>query len=293
LASIDRIWSFVLLWRQEGVGSEEGQLENVGVDRKMPARRRAEIRALLAREGAAYISEIAAALGVSASTVRRDLDRLGEEGAVRRSHGGAVMVERTASEPLFADRRLHNRDGKARIGAYAAGLLEPGQSVFFDSSTTVLCAAEALGRQPLERQHLDLTGVTNDVAVACVLAETRGVRVVVPGGEVREGSFTLLGSHTQGFLGKLHVDVALVGMHAVSGSVLSESGLSVVEAKRAIMGAARRVVLLVDHGKFHETAFFEVARMEEVVDDLVTDREVPRETMEVVGAAGRPRVHVV
>lgn len=263
-------------------------MDNGRTERKIPAQRRAEIRALLGREGAASITEIAAALGVSTSTVRRDLDKLGEEGAARRSHGGAVSAERTTGELPFADRRLQNRREKTRIGEYAASLLEPHQSVFFDSSSTVLCAAEALGRRPIE-----LTAVTNDVAVACALAEKRGVSVVVPGGEVREGSFTLLGSYTQGFLRDLHVDVALVGVHAVSGSVLSDSGLSVVEVKRAIIGAARRVVLLVDHTKFRPPAFFEVARLEEVVDDLITDGEVPRETLEAARAAGRPRVHVV
>lgn len=257
-------------------------------EKKIPAQRQAEIRRLLGFRGAASVVEIATTLDVSPSTVRRDLDDLDKEGSVRRSHGGAVAVERTASEPLFSDRQRHNWREKARIGEHAVGLLEPGQSVFFDSSSTVLRAAEAL-----KRKRLEITAVTNDIAVACMLAETPGVSVVVPGGEIREGSFTLLGSYTQGFLRGLHVDVALVGMHAVSGSVLSESGLSVVEAKRAIMGAATRVVLLADHSKFRSPAFFEVGHLKETIDDLVTDRDVPQETLEAASVAGRPRIHVV
>src|SRR4028119_2194013 len=146
-------------------------------ERKIPAQRRTEIRALLGRRGGASIAEIADALGGAGSTVRRDLDELDREGAVRRSHGGAVTVEGTAFEHRFEDRRRHNpaqeeRHGgvggemhgaarerrrepprrhtpaeKKRIGAFAATLLEAGQSVVFDSSSTVLAAAEALGRR--------------------------------------------------------------------------------------------------------------------------------------------------
>src|SRR5918998_3244082 len=156
-------------------------------ERKIPAQRRAEIRALLGRQGSASISEISDALGGSDSTVRRDLDELDREGAVRRSHGGAVVVEGTAFEFRFEDRRRHNPSEKKRIGERAVSLLQTGQSVVFDSSSTVLAAAEAPGLR-----KLGVTAVTNDVGIASVLAEGAGASVVVPGGEVRDGSFTLL-----------------------------------------------------------------------------------------------------
>src|SRR4028118_1137438 len=132
------------------------------VERKIPAQRRAEIRALLGRRGSASISEISDALGVSGSTVRRDLDELDREGAVRgaagaagrgelggwgrggavrRSHGGAVTVEGTAFEHRFEDRRRHNPGEKKRIGDFAATLLEAGERARLASSYTVLAAA--------------------------------------------------------------------------------------------------------------------------------------------------------
>lgn len=255
------------------------------MERKIPAQRRAEIRALLGRRGSASIAEIAGELGVSDSTVRRDLDELDREGTVRRSHGGAVVVERTAFEFRFEDRRGHNPGEKERIGTYAAALIEAGQSVVFDSSSTVLAAAEAL-----RSRNIGVTTVTNDVGIASVLAEVAGASVVVPGGEIRDGSFTLLGPYTQAFLNGLHVDVALVGIHAVSGAVLSDSSLDVVEAKRAMMRAARRVVLLADGSKFGPPSFLEVARLEDV-DDLVTDGPAPPEALGALDASG-VRVHL-
>jgi DeoR family transcriptional regulator of aga operon len=114
--------------------------------------------------------------------------------------------------------------------------------------------------------------------------------VVVIGGEIRDGSFTLLGSYTQAFLNGLHVDVAFVGIHAVTGDVLSESSLEVVEAKRAMMRAAHRVVLLADHSKFRPPSFFEVARMDRL-DDPITDDAAPPEALEAACSCG-VRVHL-
>ena len=214
---------------------------NGDAERKIPAQRRAELRSLLRGRGAASIAEIAAALGVSASTVRRDLDELEREGLVRRSHGGAVSAERTTFEFRFEDRRRHNAREKASIGGYAATLLEAGQSVLFDSSTTVLCAAEALAEAPGHTRTAGITAVTNDVNVACVLAGLPGASVVVPGGEVRDGSFTLLGPYTQRFLDGLHVDVALMGMHAVSGEVLGPWDGGAAEGDRGPVAGAHEL----------------------------------------------------
>lgn len=250
------------------------------MEKRIPAQRRAEIRALLGLRGAASISEISDVLGVSYSTVRRDLDELDRQGSVRRSHGGAVTIEGTAFEFRFEDRRRHNPVEKRGIGRRAVALLEDGQSVVFDSSSTVLAAAEALGGR-----KIGISAVTNDVGVASVLAETPGASVAVPGGEIRDGSFTLLGSYTQAFLHGLHVDVAFMGIHAVTGDVLSESSLDAVEAKRAMMRAARRVILLADHSKFRVPSFFEVANLDDI-DDLVTDGETPREILEEAKAGG-------
>lgn len=255
--------------------------------RKIPAQRRADILKLVRRHGSMTVAEISGTLGVSASTVRRDLDVLGEEGSVRRSYGGATTAERTTFEPLFRDRLRQNQREKARIGRHAISMLEPGQSVIFDSSSTVLGAVEALGRRAIP-----ITAVTNDVNIASALADLPDASVVVPGGEIREGSFTLLGSYTQSFLQDLHADVALMGIHAITDGVLSDASLSVAEAKRAIIGAARRTVLLADHSKFGPPAFFDVASVE-VVQDLVTDEAAPKEALDSIAASGDTRIHTV
>ena len=170
-------------------------MQNGDGDKKIPAQRRAEVRGLVSLRTSASVSEIAGALDVSPSTVRRNLGVLETEGYLRRS------PPRRAHELRFEERLRHDRGEKAAIGEYAVSFLEAGQSVIFDSSWTVLSAAEALGRG-----KLPITAVTNDVAIASVLAEAPDVEDVIPGGEVRRGSFTLPGFSMKG----LHVDVALL-----------------------------------------------------------------------------------
>jgi DeoR family transcriptional regulator, aga operon transcriptional repressor len=259
-----------------------------GQSQKIPAQRRAELVTLLRERGAAPIWELSAALQASESTVRRDLDQLDAEGLVHRTHGGAVFTGRSTFEPPFVDRRWHNPDEKVRIGRFAANLLEPGQSVLFDSSSTVLNAAEALVQQPI-----DITAVTNDVNIASILAmASDAIKVVVPCGEIRAGSFTLLGSTTKSFLERLHVDVAFTGIHAITGPLLSEGSLEVAEVKRAIIRAAERVVLLADYSKFGPSAFYEVAHAD-AVHDLITDRDAPQDALDALQAEASTRIHLV
>ena len=256
-------------------------------DWKVPAQRQAELRELLRSRRAATVAEIATALNVSESTARRDIDKLSGDGIISRSHGGAIIAESTTFEPLFEDRRLHNPQEKARIGKHALTLLKPGQSVIFDSSSTVLSAVEALSQNPIP-----ITAISNDVKAASELALIPQVSVVMPGGEVREGSFTLLGSYTKSFFDNLHADVALLGIHAITGTVLSEAGLSVADIKRAIIGAAQRVILLVDHSKFGPPAFFEVANLE-AIHDLITDNATPKNIIETIETSAQIQTHVV
>lgn len=258
-----------------------------GKSEKLPIERRTEVLRLVRHKGAATVSEVVDEIGFSASTVRRDLKALDERGLVRLSHGGAAAVEGTTFEPLFSERQRRSPGEKARIAEKVLEFLEPGQSAIFDSSSTVLAVVEALQRRPVA-----LSAVTNDVSAAAMLSEVEGVSVVVPGGQVREGSFTLLGSHTGEFFRRLRADVLLLGMHAISDGFMTDASLEVVEIKRAMMQAARRTVLLTDHEKFCAPAFFEVGEAA-LVDDLVTDSAVTEEALEPIKAGAKTRIHVV
>ena len=250
----------------------------------IPAQRRALMLDLIRDRNGASIAELAEHLAASESTVRRDLDYLTEQGYLERSHGGAMAKDapRTTFEPQYEIGSRTHQAEKTVIGAAAAALVEPGQSVIFDSSSTVLEAAQAVARRAIA-----LTVVTNDLNIASALAAQPQIRLIVPGGTLRPGSFSLVGEPGMEFLGGLHVDLALIGIQALSGLKLADSSIEIAAMKRRMIDAARHVVLLADSSKFQQTSFREVcdvARVARVVtDERLAARD--RRALEKAGVA--------
>ncbi|MBZ9938454.1 DeoR/GlpR family DNA-binding transcription regulator [Mesorhizobium sp. BR1-1-16] len=240
----------------------------------IPAQRRATMLELIRKRGAASIQDLAEAIGISMSTVRRDLEHLEERGYLERSHGGAVIQKQLQStfEPEAAITAEFDRFEKEAIGSAAAATLKSGASVLFDSSSTVLAAARAC----VERA-LSLTAVTNDLGIGQVLVGANNMRVVVLGGTVRAGSLTMVGEPGEGLLRELSADVALIGTHAITGLGLSETSLEAAAMKRAMIAAARRVVLLADASKFRAAAFCRICELTDIHELFTDDRADPSE----------------
>lgn len=255
---------------------------------EIPAQRLSRISDLIKTRGAVSVSEISEVLGISESTVRRDLNKLNDFGLVERTYGGAVAVEYTTHEPHFNERRHHNTKEKFVIGHYSLRFIEPGQSVIFDSSSTVLALVEAFREQPVQ-----ITAVTNDLHIASDLSNIQDIEVLVTGGEIRPGSQTLWGSTAQTFLKNIHADIAVMGIHAITGITLSDTSVRIAEMKKAIMNAANRIVLLADHSKFGTPAFIEVGSLEHIAD-LVTNTSIPDKALETIKRTSKQtHVHLV
>lgn len=238
----------------------------------IPAQRRAIVLDHIRQRGAASIQELSEAVGISISTVRRDLEHLEERGYLERSHGGALIQKQMQStfEPEAAISAQFARAEKEAIGQVAAATLRSGESVIFDSSSTVLAAARAC-----VEHNLALTAVTNDLGIGQALAGSSNVRVVVLGGTVRAGSLTMVGEPGQAFLAILSADVAFIGTHAISGAGLTETSLETAAMKRAMIAAARRVVLLADASKFQPAAFCRICDLTAVHEVVTDDRADP------------------
>jgi DeoR family transcriptional regulator of aga operon len=233
----------------------------------IPAQRRAFMLEHIRKRGAASIQELSEATGISISTVRRDLEHLEERGYLERSHGGALIQKELQStfEPEAAITAEFDRPEKEAIGRAAADALRSGESVIFDSSSTVLAAA----RRCVERK-IALTAVTNDLGIGQTLAVSNDIRVVILGGTLRAGSLTAVGEPGQDFLSNLSADIAFIGTHALSGTSLTETSLEAAAMKRAMIAAARRVVLLADASKFRPAAFCRICDIS-AIHELITD----------------------
>ena len=240
------------------------------------AQRRARILEHIRREGGGSIVALADIIGASQSTIRRDLDSLVDGGFILRSRGGALLEEtpRTTFEPEREIGAQVSRAAKMAIGARAAEMIERGQSVIFDSSSTVMEAAKAV-----VKRHLDLTVCTNDIATAAVLAASQTHHLLVLGGTQRPGSLTLSGDPGLTFLRRLHTDIALIGIHSLFGGRLSETSIEVAAMKRQMISSATRAVVLADSSKFRHPAFCDVAEarsVQAVITDTGIDEDEER-----------------
>jgi len=234
------------------------------------AQRRALILEELRREGAGSIVVLAERIGVSPSTIRRDLEFLTEGGYIVRSHGGALLREpnRTTFEPEQEIGAHVARAAKEAIGAHAAAMVEAGQSVIFDSSSTVLEAAKVVAAK-----HMRLTACTNDIGTALVLARSENTQLVVLGGTNRRGSLTTIGEPGVSFIARLHADVAFIGIHSLHGGRLSETSIDLSAMKQRMIACASRAVVLADSSKFRHPAFCDVCDVAEV-QTVVTDSRI-------------------
>jgi DeoR family transcriptional regulator of aga operon len=248
----------------------------------LPPQRRDRIVGFLRRSGAATLQQLSQALDVSPSTLRRDLDALEAEGILDRTHGGALLRQQPYStfEPDPQTAAILSPDEKRAIGRAAAASLTPGQSVLFDSGSTVLEAARAV----LER-GIALTAATNDLAIAQLLGASPLIRVLVLGGQLRAGSHTLVGDAVIEAARAINADVLLMGAHAVTGGEVSETLPEVAAVKRAFLRAASSRRLLVDVSKFRPRAFMTVCGIADF-QQVVTDDALPRAEVDAVHAAG-------
>jgi len=248
----------------------------------LPVLRRQRIAEFLHHHGAVTLQQLAEALHVSLSTLRRDLDALAEEGVIERTHGGAILrhLQYSTFEPNITAARDLSPQEKRLVGMAAAESLVPGQSVIFDSGSTVLEAAKAT-----VARNIPIIAVTNDIEIAQILNASSLVQVHVFGGQLRPGSNTLVGEQVQNAAKLIRADVLFFGAHAVTDNVVSETSPEVAAVKRALMRSATSCRLLVDSSKFRPRVFMTVCDMAEIAE-VITDKGAPQEELERIRSAG-------
>jgi len=244
--------------------------------------RRARILERIQRDGGASVGELARDYGVSPITVHRDLDRLAQDGLVRRVRGGARPT--AAFPPVETDWATRLRQAtaaKEAIAVRAAAFVEDGSTIFVDSSTTCLALARYLGRRPLRA----LTLVTNSPAIALEL-HAESIHVVVTPREVDQTLRMIGGRWASEFLSGLNVETAFVS----GAGITLEHGLTttrreLADTLHAAQAVASRTIALVDSSKFGRSFLLSIARADEF-DALVVDDALDAETLESYTAAG-------
>ncbi len=208
----------------------------------------------------ASISELSGLCDVTEETIRKDLNKLEEEGVLTRVHGGAVLNQGAQ----FTQRKTVNLGEKRIIAQHVTELLKGKSTIFADSSTTV---AEALKALP---ENLDLTVVSNSTEIFLELAQ-KGLHLISTGGEFNKKYLSLQGILAKECIKKYKVDVALISCKALDvGRGVQDSNESEAELKKLMIEQSQEVMLLADHSKFGRSAFVTLMPLEKI-QCLVTD----------------------
>lgn len=214
--------------------------------------RREKILSRLNGGGDVGVEELATGLGVSASTIRRDLNVMAGNGLLRRVRGGAQTSLEAEAEP-FPTISTRSAEAKDAVGARAAQMVSDGDVVLIDIGTTTARLAHHLR----ERR---ITVVTASLAVVDELRHADSVDLVVLGGALRRSYFSMVGPLTEQAISDLHADLCFVSTSGVgtTGQVMDTTGVE-VPIKQALLRSAARRVLLADRNKFPGSGVLRVA----------------------------------
>ena len=220
---------------------------------------------LLRERGQVSVAELSQQLSVSEMTTRRDLEVLEQEGLARRYHGGAVTTVSRSFETPYAARAYDRQPQKRAIGQRAAELVMPGETVIVDAGTTAVEVARAL------RDRANLLVCPLGLQAAVLLADRPGIRLLVPGGEVRPGEQMFVGQVTRGVIAGLRFDTYVMAVGGASrDDGFTDFSLDDVAVKQAALRSARRCVVACDSAKIGKVGFARVGGLG-VAATLVTD----------------------
>lgn len=234
------------------------------------SKRHGEILRLLQEEGTLSIADLAARLGVSLETVRRDVKPLTDHGQVLRMHG-AVALPAHVGEAPFERRMRENAAAKRAIAGHVAATIRDGDSIMLDTGTTTsFLARELVG-------HRRLTVVTNSSDIARTLATVNGNRVYMAGGELRPDSGAAFGVSAIEFVSRFSVTHAVISAGAIHASQgVMDYDLEEAEFARMVLTRGERRVVVTDCSKFGRRGLVHVCGFSGF-DELVTDEAPPAE----------------
>jgi DeoR family transcriptional regulator, fructose operon transcriptional repressor len=238
----------------------------------------------IARQGFATLDELVKSLGVSESTVRRDLEALDLAGVVKRTHGGAVYAASEArAMPAFDERTASATLEKRAIGQSAASLIDDGDTVLLDGGTTTLEVARALVGRPVQI-------VTNSLPIAQLAASSKETDLILIGGYVYPRTGVALGPLAISMMQGIRVRKAILGAGGIVAEGVYNSNLLLVETERQMMACGQDVMIVADHSKFGRLSLAFLCGLDAIAE-LVVDPDLGESDRAMLEAAG-VRVHL-
>ena len=221
--------------------------------------RQDKIVSLVNAEGRVTVTALAERFDVTEDCIRKDLKSLSDQGFVRRVYGGAMSVD-TKQERNIRKRVSEHADEKRQIAEKALSLIEDGEVIFLDTSTTNLALAQLMAES-----RRKITVVSNMIDILQVLGTNDGIMTVGTGGTINIDQNAFLGAFTMNFLEPIHFDRAFIGVLGVNmetGSALTfelEDGL----VKALAIKNSERSYLMADSHKFGAKGSYAYAKLED------------------------------
>ena len=234
---------------------------------ELPQLRRQKILLILERDGKVMASELSQHFAVSEDTIRRDLSELATAGLVQRVHGGALPRPKDTGKDYFT-RVSETDEVKTRLAQLAADRVENGQIVMFDSGSTTLQIARSL---PTD---ISITAITTSPMTAIILAEYKGIKVILAGGQLNLATMSVSGHETLRLLQGIKADVLFTGVCAIHPEVgISSLHFDEVPVKQALIDSASQVIAVTTADKLGAVEPFVVAPCNRI-HTLITERHV-------------------
>lgn len=233
--------------------------------------RKNEILATLQKEQRVLVSELAKKYDVTEETIRRDLEKLERDGFVKKTYGGAVLNKNTNVDLPLRIREKTNRQQKQKVAEIAASLIDEGDSIMLDASSTSLMIAQKI------KNMRKLTVITTSVEVLIELSQNEGISVISTGGNLKASSLSLVGRNTEESLSRFNVDLAFVSCKGIDRERgIMESNEMEAGVKLMMKKSAKQSVFVIDSSKFDKISFVKV--MDFSKGDIVISDVIPDET---------------
>ena len=241
--------------------------------------REEKILDILRRQGSAGADEMARELYISRPTLRRDLIKLEQKGALTRTHGGAKLTTRPADDTIPASLRM-DEDSRAKnmIAAEAAKLVRDGDTVMLDGSTSALYLAAAL------REKHDVVVITSGARTALILGGV-GINTICTGGQLIGSSESFIGGDALRTISCYNADVVFFSCRGLDDEGnLTDNSVGEDLVRLEMMKRSRKSVLLLDSGKIGRRCLHNLRHVSEI-DHVVCDKPLPEDIRALVGIA--------
>jgi len=244
--------------------------------------RRNQIIEQVRAQSRVLVSELATRYSVTEETIRRDLEKLEREGYVQRSYGGAVSCDSGKKELSNSLRRRKNAKAKEQMAQIISTLVEDGDHLLLDDSSTAFYAARAL----LTARKQQITIITNSIDILVELGGVQGIQVISTGGFLEKDGGGLMGCRAEEMVRAYYVDRAIISCKSldISRGFTNATDES-AQIKRTMMENAREVILAADSSKWGQVAFAQIGALSQV-DTLVTEKDPGAEWREALTRHG-------